>query len=147
MSLPRAHIERLHRDLRIHEARLEHLRDQVAHLEEEAAAHEMVIALGRDDRLIDALGELYEDATAIGARSEDPGAFLRSRDIELPNGAQIEMSSSSESRAISVRLTTGRWVYSCVWDSADGFSLKHHTIPGSSPDQSGGPGADAAAEA
>jgi hypothetical protein len=70
MPLPKSQLRRLDRDLRIHEERLEFLRDQIARQSDEAPAHEQISALGRDERILDALGEIYENPdTVLSARA------------------------------------------------------------------------------
>lgn len=128
MPLPRAHIERLERDLRVHEERLEHLRGQIARLSDEAEAHETIIRLGRDACVLSALGELHDRAEAARG-DEAPAEFLRSRDVELPAGAQVDWGGDGEAAAIAMRLAVGEWDFTCVWDRAEGFSLRQ---PGAS---------------
>lgn len=132
MPLPKSQLRRLERDLRVHEERLEFLRDQIARLSDEAAAHEKISGLGRDRRILDALGEIYENPAAA-RQSVDAGEFLRSRNVELPAGARAEWNGSADRPTLSVRLSIAEWEFSCVWDAVEGFSVKQHQAP--PPDQ------------
>jgi hypothetical protein len=130
MSLPRSHLRRLEQDLRVHEDRAGHLRQQIGLLEQEAAAHERIVRLGRDGRILAALGELSADPDLVDRLSADPAAFVHERSIELPAGARVEALRDEGRTTVSVQLEDAGRSYSCVWDSADGFALVQHDQAG-----------------
>ena len=70
MSLPSSHTKRLHVELRGHEERLVFLQDQISHMSAEAAAHETIIQLGRNDRIMRALGDIAHRSGAIALMRE-----------------------------------------------------------------------------
>jgi hypothetical protein len=129
MPLPRRHIERMHKELRDHEERLSYLRDQISRLSEEAAAHETIIRLGRDERLIGMLGDIYDDESLVIELTDNADKFLHQKGIQLPARAQLEVSTRDKHTILSLRFAEDRWSYSCVWDPANGFSLVQHTLP------------------
>jgi hypothetical protein len=131
MPPPKSQLRRLDQDLRVHEERLEFLRDQIARLSDEPAARERISGFGRDGRVLDALGASMRARRRC--KGVDAGGFLLSRDVELPAGARADWDGSDERPAPSVRLSIGEWEFFCVWDAAEGFSVKQHQTP--LPDQ------------
>jgi hypothetical protein len=115
-------VRKLRKDLQVHEKRLEHLREQISRLAEEAAAHESILQIGKDERVLKAVEDLT-DPKVVGEMQRDHKGFLQRRHIELPEGAQVDFRAKSDRTTVSVHLNQGQWKYSCVWDSLDGFSL------------------------
>ena len=77
MPIPREHLEQLKTQLGEHESRLETLRLQITALEAEAAAHEMMLRLGRNPELLRALNELHDRPELAASLAEDPALLLR----------------------------------------------------------------------
>lgn len=133
MSLPKSHLDRLYEDLRVHEVRLDHLRDEISRLSAEASAHETIISLGRDDQIIEVLGEMSEDIASAKTVTADPEKFFRGKNIQLPEGAQLNATSDGNRTVITVRLPLANLgEFTCIWDSVDGFSLgqRQNGLPG-----------------
>jgi hypothetical protein len=125
--LPRTQLRHLARDLRAHEERLQHLRTQISRMDDEARAHERILELGRDERLLAALGELSGEPRLLDRLEADPATFLRERGIDLPPESRIDVERTDDRIVASVRVVAGPWEFSCVWDSASGFGLFEDT--------------------
>jgi hypothetical protein len=145
MPLPQSQLRRLDQDLRAHEKRLQQLRRQLStwknedqlnyfrrqipHLVEEAAAHKTIVQLGRDARVITALGAVHDGTISVETIIANPDTFLRRRGIEFPKGGKLEVAFHEGRASVSVRLNHGGWDYSMTWNSVSGFSLIQHSVP------------------
>jgi hypothetical protein len=129
MPLPGTHVDRLEKELAAHERRLEVLRQRIADLGEEAFAHELIIGLGRNAALIEALAQAHEEPAVASELARDPRRFFRSRGIDLPDGARLHGRDADGALEVSMRICHGGWDYSCVWHAGQGFSLVQHAIP------------------
>lgn len=124
MSLPPSQLRRLNRDLRVHQTRLSHLTAQIERLAEEAGAHETIVSLGRDPRVLDALAAIHRDPPRSGdLEGTTPEEYLRAKGVELPDGSRVSLSADGRRTRIALHLTHGRRDFACVWDSEEGFSL------------------------
>jgi hypothetical protein len=129
MPLPGTHVDRLEEELAAHERRLEVLRGRIANLTEEASAHELIIGLGRNAALIEALAQAHDDPAVAEELVRHPKRFFRSRGIDLPDGARLHGRDAEGALEVSMRIGHGGWDYSCVWHAGQGFSLVQHAIP------------------
>jgi hypothetical protein len=130
MPLPPTQIDSLEEELAAHEQRLKVLRERIAYLTEEAYAHELIIRLGRNATLIEALAQAHDKPVVAEELIRDPQTFFRSRSIDLPDGARLAARDAEGTLEVSMRTGHGGWDYSCVWDASQGFSLIQHAIPG-----------------
>jgi hypothetical protein len=122
MSIPASHLRKLRKDLEGHAKRLDHLREQISRLAEEASAHESILKIGRDERVLKAVNDLT-DPNVASEMKRDQKSFLRQRGLGLPEGSEVDVRRKADRTTVSVQLTQGPWKYSCVWDSEDGFSV------------------------
>src|SRR5690348_5914173 len=90
MPIPEPHLDRLEEELAAHEQRLAVLRERIAYLTEEARAHELIISLGRDPVLMKGLAQAHDDPAVAQELVRDPQTFLRSRGIDVPDGARLD---------------------------------------------------------
>jgi hypothetical protein len=98
VPIPDDHLQRLEADLSAREGWLRTLRRQIATLEDEASAHEMILALGRDPDLLLVLHELH-DHPELGQRiAEEPRSFFEERGVRVPEGGS-RLRSAVNSRA------------------------------------------------
>jgi len=123
MPIPDDHLQRLEADLSGRERWLRTLRLQIAGLEDEASAHEMILVLGRDPDLLQVLHELY-DRPELGERiAQDPRSFFEERGIQLPDDATVTVTSDGQRSAIEARFLTSTLEYGVGWSRRDGFYL------------------------
>jgi hypothetical protein len=136
VPLPRAHVEKLEEELVAHEQRLAVLTERIERLSQEAAAHQLIIELGRNRELINALDEVHGERKLCRELSVDPGAFFRKRGIDLSAQGDLAAQEHDGLVAISLRSRRAGWDFSLMWDTADGFSLAQHAVPGAAADWS-----------
>jgi hypothetical protein len=123
VPIPDDHLQRLEADLSAREGWLRTLRRQIATLEDEASAHEMILALGRDPDLLHVLHELH-DHPELGQRiAEEPRSFFEERGVRVPEGATVTATSDQESTTIEARFVTQSLQYGGGWSRRDGFYI------------------------
>lgn len=121
MPIPDDHLQRLEVDLSGRERWLRTLRLQITALQDEASAHEMILALGRDPNVLRGLHELY-DRPELGERiAQDPRSFFEERGIRLAD--DVTVTSDSQRSAIEARFLTSTLEYGVGWSRRDGFYL------------------------
>ena len=121
MGIPSEHLKRLAVELSSHESWLGTLRRQIEGLEAEAAAHEMMLRLGRDRNLHRVLDELH-DQPELGSRiGDDPRSFLEGRGVEVPDGAVVTVTTDSGGPLIEARFSNVYVEYGIGWSRAAGF--------------------------
>lgn len=123
MPLSKTHLAQLRKDLAVHQARLDFLRQQIAIFSDEAAAHASILAIAQDSRVLAALQEISSDPGLAVRLAQDSGAFIRERGIALPAGADVTVKHEGDRTSISAAMRHGPWRYACVWDSREGFLL------------------------
>lgn len=136
MPLPLQHVHSLRRDLRIHERRLAFLHDQVDRLGREAVAHELILQLGRDPRVLALVEEIHSQMDdSGGVRDEmlqslrnEPEAILGRSGVELPAGSTVRIECVGDRVVVGVDFIASSRRLSCEWDSADGFRLIQHDV-------------------
>jgi hypothetical protein len=121
-SIPSQHVARLEQDLREHERMEKELEARRANLDSEIQAHQLVLALGRNKKVLDALAEVAGDPQLTDEINRDPQAFAKARGIELPAGLKVHSESRPRLR-VEAASVTGNLNVTLVWDAADGFSL------------------------
>lgn len=141
MPLPSEHVRRLEHDLRIHERRLAFLHGEVDRLTSEAAAHELILQLGRDLRVlgfVEDIQSLMEDTgegldeMLLSLRAE-PEAVLGRASVELPAGWSVRVDDLDDRLVVGIDFTASSRRLSCQWDSVDGFRLVQHDVDGHRP--------------
>lgn len=85
--------------------------------------HENILKLGRDEGIMRALEELSNKPQLTEELAADGSGYARGRGIELPDGAEVEVTSRGERTRVLINLRHGDWEYSCGWDSEEGFSV------------------------
>jgi hypothetical protein len=122
MPVPAEHVAALHHNVEQHERRLAELRKVIHFAEEEAAVHEALIALARNDRLIAAAGEYCDDATLVSAFAADPHGRLQREGIVLPEGVTFDAIAEDESSSrLAAQLRCGVWNVEVGWERERGF--------------------------
>jgi hypothetical protein len=104
MTLPKEHLDWLSEAVGNHERRRAQLREGIRLAEEEAAFQEVLLDLAHNDRLIDALGELYEDVSLTSKFARGPLGYCREENIPLPEGVRLRVPNKTSSRQLRVHL-------------------------------------------
>jgi hypothetical protein len=142
VAIPATHLKRLEADLSAHESWLTTLRRQIEGLEAEAAAHEMMLRLGRDRELHRVLDELH-DQPKLGRRiAEDPRSFLEERGIEVPEGAVVTVTTDLDGPTIEARFCNVYLEYGIGWSRTEGFYSIAAPEPSEPPDDLKPPGGE-----
>jgi hypothetical protein len=90
-------------------------------IEREIAIHDALIALGRDRRILDALGEIAGAPDLAREAARDPSAFARERGIELPANMELKLDVDRERLTLRVTYYNELAPFVLTWDR-DGFS-------------------------
>jgi hypothetical protein len=170
MPLPRSHQESLHRQLHIHEERLELLHWQLGRLQahdnetparagskelgaslrqkaikaahdpnpkvrspgwvarhseaiqREIQVHERLLELGRDPKVLDALGVLAEDRAYASEAAKNPKAAAKARGIELPAAMLLRVDVEADRVRLRIDYYEAHFPFSLTWTSDGGFS-------------------------
>jgi hypothetical protein len=134
VGIPAEHLNRLEEKLSGHESWLRTLRRQIEGLEAEAAAHEMMLRLGRDRKLRQILDELHDQPKLVRRIAEDPRAFLNEREIELPEGAVVTVTIDAGGPVIEARFCNVYVEYGVGWSRTKGFYSIAAPEPSEPPD-------------
>ena len=153
MPIPEDHLQRLEEDLSAQEHWLRTLRRHIAGLQDEVLAHEMIVALGRDQSLLGVLGNLYDRPELFERASNEPRAFFVERSVRIPDDAAVTVKTVTvnrdlQRRAVEARFVTAALKYGVGWSPNSGFYVISES-PGTDAEgeQAWRPGADAAREA
>jgi hypothetical protein len=116
MPIPQRHLRRLEDDLASRARWLHTLHRTISSLEDEARAHELILALGRDGRVLGLLHEFADGAdvgdalrgslSRLGARAEDPAPLLL-----------------ADEQRVEARFTCGSVRFGLTWSSQSGFQI------------------------
>ena len=110
--------------------RLAQLREGIRLAEEEAAFHKVVLDLLRNDRLLEALGELYDDEELTSRVARDPLDYCRRQEIPLPEGVTLSaVDGEGGSARLVARVKYGAWAMEAGWDHEAGFFADRPTGP------------------
>src|SRR3712207_668606 len=120
MALPPDHLASLHRGVEWHERRLSELREVIRIAEEEAAVHDALIALARNDRLISAIGRYCDDPSLTPEFTHGPHGGTGG--VQLPDGVTPEADADNRSsHRLTGHLRRGGWDVEVGWDRERGF--------------------------
>ncbi|MET0738462.1 MAG: hypothetical protein ABWZ89_15110 [Acidimicrobiales bacterium] len=134
MGIPSEHLKRLDEELAGHESWLRTLRRQIEGLEAEAAAHELLLMLGRDRELHRVLDALHDQPELAGRIAKDPRSFLEERGIKVPDGSVVTVNTDPGGPAIEARLCNVYIEYGFGWSSTEGFYSLPAPEPSEPPD-------------
>jgi hypothetical protein len=133
VGLPKEHLDWIRATVADHQRRLAQLREGVRLAEEEIAFQEAVLELARNDQLIETLGALHEDPSALTSTfAHDPDGYCRENNIPLPEGATLSAISAVEREGpvrLAAQVRRGPWAVEIVWDREAGFSASPSTGP------------------
>jgi hypothetical protein len=129
MPLPEHHLIGLQEQLQFHEERLNFLQVQAHAMEREIRAHEIILGLARQERILALLGEFADSPEAAERASRDPLSYARQRGVELPDGLQVSVDMAEEHVLVQVTYTDDVYPFVGVWDRSHGFSLQRLVPP------------------
>jgi hypothetical protein len=126
MPIPEGHLQRLKENLAAQEHWMRTLQRQIAGLQDEVSAYEMILALGRDESLLRALEDLYDRPELFERVSDEPRAFFEERGVRFPDGATVTVKTTTVNRgrlrhAIEARFVTATLQYGVGWSPQAGF--------------------------
>jgi hypothetical protein len=116
------HIARLRGDVDVHVRRLAELHELIRRAEEEAAVHEALIALARNDHLLAAAARHQEDPDAVLALVGDRQETRDDEGIPLPDSVTIDLVAADKpSSRVTGHLRCGGWDVEIGWEPERGF--------------------------
>lgn len=83
--------------------------------------HEELLALGQDERLLNALGELLDNPKLARAASRDPRGYARQHGVELPPNMDVTLSLRDDQIEMLVAYYDELVPFVLTWNN-DGFS-------------------------
>jgi hypothetical protein len=98
------------------------LNDQCDLLDHQIQRHEELIALGRDDRVLYALGELVDHPELVTEAAGDPRGYARARGIKLPITVDVDVRLVEDHPYLRVVNYDPLAPFSLIWDQ-QGFRL------------------------
>jgi hypothetical protein len=123
MPLPEKHLSRLEADLSARERWLQTLQLQITALQEEASAHETILALGRDPEIIQLLHELHDSPELRNRIAQDTRSFFEARGIRILDGENVTLTDGPKDLSIEARFITPTLRYGVGWSRRSGFYL------------------------
>ena len=126
MPLPESHLDALQESVAAHETRIAQLREAIRHAEEEIAMHELLVALARNDALLDAVGQVYEGADEEGGISiaDDPAGYCAQHGITVPSGVTIHRREANRPDGLRGRVQFWNCDVEVSWDRESRFRTK-----------------------
>jgi hypothetical protein len=125
MPIPEEHVTALQQDVTSHERRIAQLREGIRLAEEEVALHEVVLDLARNDQLMAAVGELYEDSALTAGFATDPVGHLQHKKVSLPQGVTLSpIDTEGPSPRLIARVRRGSFDVEVVWEREAGFFVR-----------------------
>jgi hypothetical protein len=90
-------------------------------VEREIRKHEELLALGQDERLLNALGEVLADPQLARAASSDPRGYARERGLELPLNMDLTLTLHNGQIELLIAVYDDLAPFLLLWNN-DGFS-------------------------
>jgi hypothetical protein len=128
MSLPAGQVAGLASSIRAHEDRIRQLAQIVELARDEIAVHEVILALARDERVLDATDRCYHDKRFAASVMRAPAAGFTRHGVALPDGVRMmDPPAGDEGRSLRARLRHNAWDVTLTWDRETGFSAAPDT--------------------
>jgi hypothetical protein len=122
MPLSSKHLDRLEKDLNVHEDRISELRKQAAMLAEEISVHDWIVRLGRDPKVRKVLGDLADSAKTAEAMTGKEAEIISRNGIELPPNSTVSVTNDAGSVTVLLEAMHGKMPFALKWNSKAGFS-------------------------
>jgi hypothetical protein len=138
MALPQQQLDQLNMELQRHQEELADLQNgpqaNQPDVRDEIAFHETALKIGRDQKLLAALGEMHDNPTLIDQLVSDPQKFVQSKGIQLPIGGSIVTSKRDpQSPVVGVNYHIGRYYYGFRWSMKGGFGTRRSSQDAHAP--------------
>lgn len=91
-------------------------------LEREIRIHERLMELGRDPKVLDALGDLAENRDYAREAARDPKGAARQRGIELPTNMTLRLDLEPDRVNLQIAYYEDLYPFVVTWNSETGFS-------------------------
>jgi FCD domain len=130
MPLPQQQLQRLSVDMQNHERELQDLEANPhkndPSVQAEIEFHQTILRVGRNEKLLASLGEIYDNPNLIDQLASNPDAFLQSRGIQLPSGATKIVASkpTPQSAVAAINFHIARFHFSLEWSTQSGFTIR-----------------------
>lgn len=125
MPMPTEALSALNQDISAHDQRVTELREAIRFAEQEIAIHEALLDLARNDRLIAAVGELYDDQVMSSKFAVDPQGYCAQEGISLPKGVALNpVDTSGSSARLTAVVRRGDSEVDVAWQRDSGFSAR-----------------------
>lgn len=123
MAFPRSHRQFLERQLEVHEQRIATIRAQQADMDAEVRIHELVISLGRDERVLRALDGLTELPDTSSAQDLESYARSVVDEIQHLQDFELTLETDTSSAEVTVRAAyrDARYPFMITWNRRGGF--------------------------
>lgn len=130
MAIPEEHVTALRQDVASHERRIAQLREGIRLAEEEVALHEALLDLARNDQLMAAVGDLYDDSALTAGFAIDPAGHLQEKKVPLPDGVTLSpIDTEGPTPRLIARVKRGSFDMEVVWERETGFFLRQALPP------------------
>ena len=122
MPLPESHLEALEGCLWIHREQLRGLDDVISSRDHDLAVfHETVLTLGRDRRVLSALGDLHDHPER--SRRVSASTFFNAHRVPVPRDADVRFLGPLDRPRVEAVFSHGDLAYALVWDAESGFEI------------------------
>ena len=122
--LAKEHKSDLSRQLNAHQERIDFLLDQIHRMTREIRVHQVVLRLGQDDGLIQALGELTDDAEAAAQAAADPRGYAQSKGIAVPEDVIVGFQQEEGGFKVVAHYEDGEYSFEMSYDTTTGFAAR-----------------------
>lgn len=119
MPVPQRHLLRLEEDSAGRAQWLHTLRRTISYLQDEVRAHEIILKIARDERVLRLLDD-FADGSDI---ANDLSSLFQDEMTESGDGSTPILISDSENRRIEIRFECGTIRFGLAWARESGFQL------------------------
>jgi hypothetical protein len=127
VPLPEHQINALREGTESHESRLTVLNNVIRLATEEAAFHQALVDLARNERLASAISDYYDGKPEASQFGIDPTEYCRRESIMLPEGVTLEPIIRHEGNGLVANVHRGAWEFEISWLPDRGFTSMLNT--------------------
>lgn len=125
MPIPASQSQQLDADLKAHELRQQFLSGQIQIYQQEVTVHQTIIALGRNQKLLQLCDDLYDHPEKAGQIASDPMTYFTQNGVLFPSGTTIAVvDTDPTTTAVEASIQQGSFSYTARWDRKQGFSVR-----------------------
>ena len=123
MPIPGKQLQQLNAALDGHAKRIENLKEQIKHMQEEVVVHETLLNLGRDSKLLGALNTLVKSDPKLASNiAERADTYFAEKGVKFPPGTKLKVKGGAAQLVIEADIKQGHIEYKAVWEQSNGFS-------------------------